>query len=187
MPGMEGDLPDLLRRFVPGQWTPAAVLVPIVDHGDRLSVLFTRRSEHLKHHPGQISFPGGRIDPGDADADAAALREANEEIGLDPSFVSLIGHLPSYLTVSGYTVTPVIGLVRPGFTLVPDMVEATAAFEVPLEFLMDQANHARRQRRVFDRLVPVYEIQYREWNIWGATAGMVISLHQQLFGEPASL
>ncbi|MCW8845283.1 MAG: CoA pyrophosphatase [Gammaproteobacteria bacterium] len=181
MPGMHGDLPALLRKFNPGRWTPAAVLVPIVDRGESLNVLLTQRAEGLKHHPGQISFPGGRIEAQDEGPDAAALREAHEEINLEPGFVDVLGHLPAYLTISHYRVTPVIGLVRPGFTLVPDMVEATDAFEVPLAFLMDVANHTLRQRQIFDRLVPVYEIHYQGRNIWGATAGMIVSLHQQLF------
>ena len=181
MPGMHGDLPGLLRKFNPGRWAPAAVLIPIVDRGESLNVLLTQRAEGLKHHAGQISFPGGRIEPQDGGPDAAALREAHEEINLEPHFVEVLGHLPAYLTISHYRVTPVIGLVRPGFTLVPDMVEATDAFEVPLEFLMDVANHSLRQRQIFDRLVPVYEIHYQGRNIWGATAGMIVSLHQQLF------
>jgi len=181
MPGMHGDLPALLRKFNPGSWTPAAVLVPIVDRGESLNVLLTQRAEGLKHHPGQISFPGGRIEPQDEGPDAAALREAHEEINLEPGFVEVLGHLPTYLTISHYRVTPVIGLVRPGFTLVPDMLEATDAFEVPLAFLMDVANHTLRKRQIFDRLVPVYEIHYQGRDIWGATAGMIVSLHQQLF------
>lgn len=181
MPGLEGDLPGLLRKLNPGSWTPAAVLVGIVDRGDSLNVLLTQRAEGLKHHPGQISFPGGRIETGDQGPDDAAVREAQEEIGLDPGFVQVLGHLPDYLTISRYTVTPVIALVQPGFTLVPDMQEATDAFEVPLNFLMDTANHTLRKRQLFDHLVPVYEIHYQDRNIWGATAGMIVSLHQQLF------
>jgi 8-oxo-dGTP pyrophosphatase MutT (NUDIX family) len=181
MPGLHGDLPALLRKFNPGNWTPAAVLIAIVDRGDSLGVLLTQRAEGLKHHPGQISFPGGRIESQDMNPAQAALREAYEEINLEPDYVQVLGHLPAYLTVSHYTVTPVIGLVRPGFSLVPDMVEATEAFEVPLDFLMDAANHRLRNRQIFDRLVPVYEIHYRERNIWGATAGIIVSLHQQLF------
>ena len=144
MPGLEGDLPGLLRKLNPGSWTPAAVLVGIVDRGDSLSVLLTQRGEGLKHHPGQISFPGGRIETGDLGPNEAAVREAQEEIGLEPGFVSVLGHLPDYLTISRYTVTPVIAMVTPGFTLQPDMQEATDAFEVPLEFLMDSANHTLR-------------------------------------------
>jgi 8-oxo-dGTP pyrophosphatase MutT (NUDIX family) len=183
MPGLHGDLPELLRKFNPGRWKPAAVLVPIIDRDDSLSVLLTQRAEGLKHHSGQISFPGGRIEAQDQGPDQAALREAREEINLEPEFVQVLGHLPAYLTVSHYRVTPVVGLVRPGFTLVPDMVEATDTFEVPLEFLMDAANHVLRNRQIFDRLVPVYEIHYADRNIWGATAGMIVSLHQQLLGK----
>jgi len=183
MPGMGGDLPDLLHRLKPGRWTPAAVLIPVVNREDQLTVLLTQRAEDLKHHPGQISFPGGRIEPADGGPAAAALRETHEEIGVDPRFVTVMGYLSNYLTVSGYSVTPVVGMLRPGFELCPDQVETTDAFEVPLEFLMDPANHVRRMRQVFDLLVPVYEIQYRERNIWGATAGMIISLYQKMFSE----
>jgi 8-oxo-dGTP pyrophosphatase MutT (NUDIX family) len=180
MPGLGGDLPDLLHRLKPGRWTPAAVLIPVVSREEQLTVLLTQRAEDLKHHPGQISFPGGRIEHGDSGPAAAALRETHEEIGVDPGFVTVLGYLSNYLTVSGYSVTPVVGMLRPGFELRPDQVEATDAFEVPLEFLMDPANHVRRMRQVFDLLVPVYEIQYRDRNIWGATAGMIISLYEKL-------
>lgn len=180
MPGLGGDLPDMLKRLRPGRWTPAAVLIPVVHRGPELSVLLTQRAEDLKHHPGQISFPGGRIEQGDQGPAAAALRETREEIGVDPGFVSVLGYLPNYLTVSGYSVTPVVGRVEPGFALKPDQVEATHAFEVPLAYLMDPSNHVRRMRQVFDLLVPVYEIRYQQWNIWGATAGMIISLYQHI-------
>jgi 8-oxo-dGTP pyrophosphatase MutT (NUDIX family) len=176
-----GDLPAILRLLGRRRLTPAAVLVPVVERADGLTVLLTQRAETLKHHPGQISFPGGRIEQSDADPAAAAKREAFEEIGLDPGFVEVRGYLDNYLTITGYTVTPVVGFVRPGFSVQPDQVEVTEAFEVPLEFLMNPANHVRRQRTVFDRAVAVYEIRYGERNIWGATAGMLINMYEKIF------
>jgi 8-oxo-dGTP pyrophosphatase MutT (NUDIX family) len=143
--------------------------------------LLTQRAKDLKHHPGQISFPGGRIEDTDSGPAAAAVREAHEEVGLEPRFVEVRGYLDSYLTITGYTVTPVVAFVRPGFSLVPDQVEVTEAFEVPLEFLMDPANHVRRMRTVFDRVVTIYEIRYRERNIWGATAGMLVNMYEKIF------
>lgn len=176
-----GDLPAVLRLLGRRRMTPAAVLVAVVDRPEGLTVLLTQRAENLKHHPGQISFPGGRIEDDDASVAAAAMREAQEEIGLEPQFVEVTGYLDNYLTITGYTVTPVVGIVQPGFQLVPDQVEATEAFEVPLEFLMDPKNHVRRQRTVFDRAVAVYEIRYGERNIWGATAGMLINMYEKIF------
>ena len=120
-----------------GEPRSAAVLVPIVNRPDGLAVLFTERSVDLPDHPGQISFPGGRIEPGDADAVAAALREAEEEIGLPRDRVTLLGRLADYETVTGYRVTPIVGWVEPPFPLKPDPVEVADVFEVPLSFLLD--------------------------------------------------
>ncbi|MGW8369875.1 MAG: NUDIX hydrolase [Gammaproteobacteria bacterium] len=176
-----GDLPSILRLLGRKRMVPAAVLVPLVERPEGLAVLLTQRAKDLKHHPGQISFPGGRIEDTDSGPAAAAVREAHEEVGLEPRFVEVRGYLDSYLTITGYTVTPVVAFVRPGFSLVPDQVEVTEAFEVPLEFLMDPANHVRRMRTVFDRVVTIYEIRYRERNIWGATAGMLINMYEKIF------
>jgi 8-oxo-dGTP pyrophosphatase MutT (NUDIX family) len=162
---------------------PAAVLVPIVRRPE-LTVLLTRRSPDLRSHAGQISFPGGRLDPGDSGPLACALREAQEEIGLPPDHVEPLGYLDSYRTGTGFQVVPVVGLVRPGFTLALDPIEVAEAFEVPLRFLMNPANHRRDSRewrggrhRFF------YAMPYEERYIWGATAGMLRNMHQRLFAR----
>jgi 8-oxo-dGTP pyrophosphatase MutT (NUDIX family) len=167
--------------------TTAAVLVPIVAHPGGLTVLFTQRTTHLKSHAGQVSFPGGRAEPGDASPEFTALREAQEEVGLKPEQVEIVGRLPDYFTRTGYRITPVIGLVRPPLKLAPDPREVAEAFEVPLAFLLDPANH-RRQTRVYQgQTVGFYEMPYPseagERYIWGATAGMLVNLYRHLLPE----
>jgi 8-oxo-dGTP pyrophosphatase MutT (NUDIX family) len=156
--------------------TPAAVLVPIVTHAQGLTVLFTQRTAHLKAHSGQVAFPGGRAEPGDASAEFTALREAREEIGLAPERVEVLARLPDYLTRTGYRVSPIVGLVDPPLELVPDPNEVHDIFEVPLAFLLDARNHRRRTREYQGRTVGFYEMPYGERYIWGATAGMVVNL-----------
>jgi len=158
----------------------ASVLVPIVTRPDELTMLFTRRTAHLKTHSGQIAFPGGGVEAGDASAESTALREAHEEIGLDPARVELLGRLSDYHTRTDYRVTPVVGLVAPPFELSLDAHEVDEAFEVPLSFLLDPANHLRQQREFQGRTVPFYAIPYRDYYIWGATAGMLINLYRFL-------
>jgi 8-oxo-dGTP pyrophosphatase MutT (NUDIX family) len=162
---------------------PAAVLVPVVLRPE-LTVLLTLRSPALRSHAGQISFPGGRVDPDDDGSLACALREAREEIGLLPGLVEPLGYLDSYRTGTGFLVVPVVGLVQPGFTLTLDSREVAEAFEVPLRFLMDPVNHRRDsrdwrggRRRFF------YAMPYEERYIWGATAGMLRNMHQRLFAR----
>lgn len=163
--------------------TLAAVLIPLVPRGDDLNVLLTQRTPHLKDHPSQISFPGGRVEGGDQDRIETALREAEEEIGLKRGQVAILGTLPDYDMPSGFRISPVIGWVEPPFSLTLDPFEVESAFEVPLAFLLNPANHQRR-RYVFngrerDYLAMPYEGRY----IWGATAGMLQRLSQQLSEE----
>jgi 8-oxo-dGTP pyrophosphatase MutT (NUDIX family) len=172
-----------LRRYFPQAPTPAAVLVPIVDRGDELTVLLTERASDLRHHAGQISFPGGRIEAADPSVVDAALREASEEIGLAPSSVEVVGLLPDHLIVTGFRVTPVVGFLQPGYQLNLDRREVAAAFEVPLSFVLDPANHVRRRRRFEDHEVELTDLPWGEHNIWGATAGMLLTLYNVLRGE----
>ncbi|HZF26939.1 MAG TPA: CoA pyrophosphatase [Steroidobacteraceae bacterium] len=178
--GLPPELTASFHHLMPAQPTRAAVLVPIVDRDEGLTVLLTQRAADLKHHPGQISFPGGRLEPDDEGAVAAALRETEEEIGLRRSFVEVVGYLPDHLIISGYRVTPVIGFVRPGFELELDTTEVSEAFEVPLQFLLDPAHHKARRRQLGEGEIEVYDIPYGERNIWGATAGMLMTLYRLL-------
>jgi len=150
----------------------ASVLVPIVA-ADSLSLLLTQRTSHLNSHAGQISFPGGRAEEADADAVDTALREAAEEIGLTRDRVEVIGRLPQYCTVSRYAVTPVVALIHPPFKLAPDPNEVAEAFEVPLEFILDPANHQKRSRPWEGRTRHFYAMPYGRHFIWGATAAML--------------
>ena len=160
--------------------TPASVLVPIVTHEAELTVLFTRRTAHLRRHSGQVSFPGGRAEPDDATPEHTALRETHEEIGLPPERVEVLARMPEYLTRTGYRVTPVIGLVAPPLELVPDSREVDEVFEVPLAFLLDPRNAQRRTREIEGRTAGYYAFEYEGRVIWGATAGMLVNLHRML-------
>lgn len=163
---------------------PAAVLVPLVEHQDGLTVLLTLRTLHLHDHAGQISFPGGRLEPDDADAPAAALREAWEEVGLRPERVRVIGRLDTYLTRTGYQVTPVVGLVNPPLALSLDPHEVAEAFEVPLDFLVDRANHRRHSRMYEGVERHFWAMPFENRYIWGATAGMLVNLAELLVDAP---
>lgn len=160
----------------------AAVLIPIINRGDSASVVLTLRTEHLPTHAGQIAFPGGKVDPGDADATAAALREAHEEIGLEQHYVEPVGQLHPYVTGSGFRIIPVLGLVREGFSLRPEPGEVADIFEVPLQFLMSPGNHQKRSRTWDDKRRYFYAIPYEDRYIWGVTAGIVRSLYDTLYG-----
>lgn len=159
--------------------TPAAVLIAVVTHA-RPTVLFTRRTTTMRRHAGQIAFPGGRIDPDDAGPVAAALREAHEEVALDPADVEVIGTTDAFETGTGFHITPVIGLIAPGRQLVPCVAEVAAIFEAPLDFLLDPANHQQRQAEWQGKRRTVYTIVWEGHEIWGATAGIVINLARRL-------
>jgi 8-oxo-dGTP pyrophosphatase MutT (NUDIX family) len=170
------------RAFFPPEPVPAAVLVPIVEHPAGLTVLLTQRASHLKNHAGQVSFPGGRIEPSDGGPVEAALREAHEEIGLEREFIEVIGFLPDHLIVSGYRVTPVVALVRPGFVLRLDAGEVVEAFEVPLAHILNPANRRPRLRQFGERSLEFQDIPFGAREIWGATAGMLLTLERVLAG-----
>ena len=159
--------------------TAAAVLIPIVAH-PQLTVLFTQRTTQLKSHSGQVSFPGGRAEPGDASAEFTALRETEEEIGLAPARIEILGRLPDYRTRTGFRVTPVVGLVTPPLELAPDPREVAEVFEVPLDFLRDERNCQRRTREFQGQQVGYYVFEYGHRVIWGATAGILVNLNTML-------
>ena len=168
------------RPLKPGPLTPAAVLVPIVRYADEPRVLLTRRTAHLSQHSGQISFPGGRVEPQDSDVVCCALRETEEEIGLAPRHVEPLGALDLYVTITGFAVTPLVAAVEPGFRLAPDPNEVEEVFEVPLGFLLDPRNH-QRQSGVFNGVERFWwAMPYGGYFIWGATAGMLRNLYQRL-------
>lgn len=160
---------------------PAAVLVPLVDHEDGMTVLLTRRTEHLREHAGQIAFPGGRREEIDDNPADTALRESEEEIGLDRTHVEIIGSLETYRTGTGFIITPVVGIVTPGFTLKVDPSEVAEAFEVPFSFLMDPRNHERHSMGTDQGDRQYYAMPWNDYFIWGATAGMLINLYKRLY------
>lgn len=176
---------DLNPELIPGLSAhpaprPAAVLVPIVGRAD-LTVLLTQRTDHLSTHAGQVSFPGGKVEAGDGDAIATALRETREEIGLDPRFVEPLGFLDAYRTGTGYRIIPVVAIVHEGFALTLDPNEVADAFEVPLAFLMNAQNHETHVRpwRGVERRF--YAMPYEQRYIWGATAGIMKNMHRRFF------
>ncbi|MCY3732620.1 MAG: CoA pyrophosphatase [Rhodospirillaceae bacterium] len=171
---VEGPVPQSLIDYLQKGRSPAAVLLGLVERPGGLAVLFTERAKHLKDHPGQVSFPGGRIQPGDAGPVQAALREAEEEIGLDPRQVAVAGCLERLLTVTGFLITPVVGFIAPEFRPVADRTEVADVFEVPLQFLLDADNVRRRYRERLGARMRVHEIEYEGHRIWGATASMLV-------------
>jgi len=170
-------------RFTQRAPVPASVLVPIVAH-ERPTVLLTQRTSHLANHSGQIAFPGGKVDDTDADSIAAALREAEEEVGLTPDFIQVLGTLPIYTTGSAFIITPVVALVRPGFTLTPNEGEVADVFEVPLDFLMNPAHHRRHSLMAEGLRRDWFSMPYQDADmerfIWGATAGMLRNFYRFL-------
>ncbi|MGB9428294.1 MAG: CoA pyrophosphatase [Gammaproteobacteria bacterium] len=173
-----GDLPAGMRPERP--WKSAAVLVPLVLRGQEPTILLTQRTEGLLDHAGQVSFPGGSREGADADPVQTALREAEEETGLQRQFVEPVGFLDGYLTITGYAVTPVVGLVRPDFHLHPDPLEVAEIFEVPLAFLRDPVNRQIRKRHFAGRDLGYYLFEYRRHMIWGATAAMLVNFLHKL-------
>ena len=171
---LDGLLPtDTLLR-------PAAVLIGLVPREHGWQVLLTKRTAHLPTHGGQISFPGGRIEAGDIDAVAGALRETHEELGIEPSLVQPLGLLDVYGTISAFAVTPVVGIIDPRMATRPDEREVDEVFEVPLRFLLDRRNLKREERQFRGRLRGYYVFPYGERYIWGATAGMLVNLLERL-------
>lgn len=174
----QAELADLLPPAMPLR--PAAVLVALVERRDGPQVLLTRRTEVLRHHAGQIAFPGGRIETEDADPVAAALREAREEVGLGAGLSSPLGYLDPFVTITGFHVFPVVASVRDDFVPVPDPSEVAEAFEVPLDFLLDPGNVQRHEIEFQGRARRVLEFRYRGHRIWGATAAMLVNFRQRL-------
>lgn len=159
----------------------AAVLIPVVDHGEQATVIMTKRAETLRDHTGQVAFPGGRIDSEDPSPEYTAVREAGEEIGLPPNHIEVIGRMPDYVSGSGYRIAPVLAVVSPGFHLSINPHEVDQAFEVPLRFLMDPANHHRGSRFWGEREWFFYDMPYGGQRIWGVTAGIIRTLYERLY------
>ncbi len=169
-------------RFDEAKARPASVLVPVVAHPDGPTLLLTRRTAHLRAHPGQIAFPGGRVDPGDPSYVHAACREAWEEVGLDPSLPQPLGFLDPYVSSTGFRIVPVVARLEPGFALALNPDEVEEAFEVPLGFLMDPANHQRHSREWQGTRRYYYAMPHGARYIWGVTAGIIRNLHDRLYG-----
>lgn len=188
----DGWLPAAVRgdhSLMPGNQAPptpltlAAVLVPLVKREAELTVLLTQRTAHLNDHAGQVAFPGGRIEKSDRDPVHAALRETDEEVGVPADYVNVIGRLDTYITGTGYEITPVVGLVRAPYPMRPDPDEVADVFEVPLAFILDPRNHERHSREVKGRIRSFYVLPYPGRYIWGATAGMLVNLAEVLGGR----
>jgi 8-oxo-dGTP pyrophosphatase MutT (NUDIX family) len=183
LPGMSAADSEIYRRALPASPTPAAVLIAIVD-SERPTVLLTERAAGLRTHAGQVSFPGGHIEASDLTPAAAALREAREEIGLEERLVSVAGYLPDHIVITGFRITPVVGFVRAGFGLLLDQEEVQSTFEVPLDYIFDPANYRLQRRRLLrsDVEVGFWDIPFEGRTIWGATAGMLVSLYHLCLG-----
>lgn len=172
------DLPSPTGRAL----NQAAVLAPLILHDGPPRFLFTVRAAHLTKHAGQISFPGGRREPGETLWEAA-LRETREEIGITADHIDILGCFDPYETVTAFQVTPFVGLLRPGYTVTPDHQEVSNVFETPFDFLMDSANHERHEREFRGQMRRFWAMPWKERYIWGATAGMLRALHDRLIGD----
>jgi 8-oxo-dGTP pyrophosphatase MutT (NUDIX family) len=159
---------------------PAAVLVPLIDRPEGLTVLLTQRTPHLAAHAGQISFPGGRVESFDGDSIAAALRETEEEVGLPPDYVEVVGRLDTYITGTGFEICPVVGLVRAPYPLKLDPIEVADAFEVPLSFILEPGNRQQQTRELRGQTRTVVVVPYQGRYIWGTTAAMLVNLAEIL-------
>lgn len=183
MPPGASRWPEPMREQMSGNLKPAGVLVPIFEHDGELSVLLTKRSAELKHHAGQVSFPGGRMEAHDTDVEAAALRETDEEVGIAPRHISVLGYLQTMPTITGYAVTPVVGMVERAAKLKIDKTEVEYTFEVPLSFLLDASNDIRKEWGGYERRVPMIEFDWQGERIWGATAYMILELRKTLLKQ----
>lgn len=181
---VEGDLNDDLNQAEIEGMTKdlrlAAVLVPLVEHADEPSILLTRRADHLEKHSGQVAFPGGKVEDSDATPIAAALRETEEEIGLDASHIEIAGVLDTYQTGTGFLILPVVGFVKPGFTLTPDKNEVADVFEVPAHIALSTQNWKTDSGEWKGRMWNFYSMDYQGYNIWGATAGMLMHMSRRI-------
>lgn len=181
---VEGDLNDDLNQAEIEEMTKdlrlAAVLVPLVEHADEPSILLTRRADHLDKHSGQVAFPGGKVEDSDATPIAAALRETEEEIGLDASHIEIAGVLDTYQTGTGFLILPVVGFVKPGFTLTPDKNEVADVFEVPAHIALSTQNWKTDSGEWKGRMWNFYSMDYQGYNIWGATAGMLMHMSRRI-------
>jgi len=178
MPAGSERWPRFIRERIVQKLQPAGVLIPVLERSGQLSVLLTQRSAELKHHAGQVSFPGGRMEDADEDVVQAALRETHEEVGIPPEAITVIGYLDPMPTVTGYAVTPVVGMVSGDAPLRLDRTEVEYAFEVPLTYLLDERNERASEREYQGRTIPTVEFHYESERIWGATAHMVIELRK---------
>lgn len=184
MGGAPAQLQPTLRAQLPASLRPAAVLLPISEHDGVPHLLLTLRSPHLRQHAGQISFPGGSLESSDADPLATALREAHEEVGLEAGFVDPLGFLIDHVVMTGFRITPIVALLRPGYTLRVNAAEVAEVFDLPLETLLDPHSYRRTTRNLRGLDIELTELQFEGHVIWGATAGILQSL-RELLQEPA--